>query len=172
MTRIKTLALTVAGGTLVVLGHAAPAVAGGQHHTESFSFHTDAQRQLTEACGFPVAMSLDGTWNVVTLTDDSGRTTKEIRNYRFRATFSANGVTVRGQSSGPEVLEVHEDGSSTVTVMGVVSRQVRGEGTVMQHAGRTVTQFDAAGEQVGEPVVFGQLEDAREVCSAFGPRRS
>lgn len=167
MNRVALMALTAAGGALVALGQPAPALAGGQHHTETMSFHTDAQRQLTEACGFPVAMTLDGTWNVVTFTDDSGRTTKEIRNYRFRAVFSANGVSVRGQSSGPEVLEVHEDGSSTVTVMGVVSRQVRGGGTVMQHAGRMVTEFDAAGQQVGEPLERGQFDDAEEVCSAF-----
>ena len=51
--------------------------------------------------------------------------------------------------------------------MGVVSRQLPGRGTVMQHAGRMVVQDDATGELLGEPVLHGQFDEASEVCQAF-----
>lgn len=93
---------------------------------------------------------------------------KEIRNYRFEAEISANGVTIRGRLRGPEITQGAEDGSFTVTVLGMVSRQIPGSGTVMQHAGRVVTEFDATSEPVGDPsFTSGQAEDPAEVCAAF-----
>ena len=157
-------ALGVAG---TLLASAAPTYAA-THSVETFSFFTPAQGQLSAVCGYPVSMQLDGSWNTVTFTDAAGTVVKQRRNFRFTAAFSANGRTIVGRSRGPEVVEYHPDGTSTMTVMGVVSRQVKGAGTVMQHAGRTVTELDATGEQVGDPTFMaGQFEDPSEVCAAF-----
>jgi hypothetical protein len=160
------LKVAVAVGALAA-GMATPAQAA-THSVETFSFTTSAQPQLTRACGYPVAMTLHGSWNIVSFTDRAGDLVKQRRNFRFVAEFSANGVTIVGRSRGPELVEYHEDGTSTMTVMGVVSRQVRGAGTVMQHAGRTVVELDADGEEIGDPVFqAGQFDDAGEVCVAF-----
>lgn len=155
------LAVAVASGTI------APAQAA-THSVERFSFSTPQQGQLSTVCGYPVAMQLDGSWNIVTFTDPDGDVVKQRRNFRFTASFSANGVTIVGRSHGPEVVEHHEDGTSTMTVMGVVSRQVRGQGTVMQHAGRLVVELDENGDEIGDPTfAAGQFDDASEVCAAF-----
>ena len=170
MTTSASSTAIAAGALALLLGAAVPPAAGATHAVESFTFSTAAQAQLTEACGYPVAMSLAGTWNVVAVTGAEGELVKEIRNFRFTADLSAHGVTITGRARGPEILEVHEDGTTTVSVMGVVSRQLPGQGTVMQHAGRMVVQYDAQGEPIGEPVLAGQFDEASEVCQAFEGR--
>jgi hypothetical protein len=163
----RRIAITASALGAIAAATSTPAHAA-THSVETFGFSTPAQGQLSSVCGYPVAMVLEGSWNIVTFTGDDGSVTKQIRTYRFTAELSANGVTITGRSRGPEVVEHHADGTSTMTAMGVVSRQVRGAGTVMQAAGRVVVELDADGEQVGEPTFqAGQAEDPSEVCAAF-----
>ena len=82
--------------------------------------------------------------------------------------IGANGVSITGRTRGPEVVEHHEDGTSTMTVMNVVSRQIPGLGTVMQQAGRVVVELDENGDQIGDATFeAGQFDDPSEVCAAF-----
>lgn len=156
-------AALVAGSALT----AAPAGADTPSHTvESLDFV--ATEHLLGVCGFPVSLHVRGTFNVVSFTDDEGNPTKEIRNYRFRGTLSANGVTIEGISRGPEIWTYAPDGSSTVAIHGVVNRRVPGQGTVTLHAGYALVAVDGDVEvRLVEPT--GQEEDAAELCSVFAP---
>lgn len=104
---------------------------------------------------------------MVTFTDAQGEVTREIRNYRFAALLTANGVTVRGWSNGPEITEWHPDGTATRSVMGVVGRHLPRGGNVLQHAGRMVVELDASGDPVGDPVMSGVFDSPELVCAAF-----
>lgn len=65
--RIATV--TADGGAV---GRQAPAASADVEHTvQSFAFHTDAPGQLSAACGYRVAFTLDGSWSVVSFTDDA-----------------------------------------------------------------------------------------------------
>jgi hypothetical protein len=163
------LGAAAAAAATIALTSSVPAPASAATHSvETFSFSTPAQVQLSEVCGYPVAFRLDGSWNIVTFTDSEGDVLKQRRNYRFTATISANGVSITGRTRGPEVVEYHEDGTSTMTVMNVVSRQIPGLGTVMQQAGRVVVELDENGDQIGDATFeAGQFDDPSEVCAAF-----
>lgn len=146
MSTIGTSATLMASALAAVVVTASPAVAAVEHTITPFELHLDAQPQLTEVCGYPVAFDLSGSWSVVTFTDAQGEVTREIRNYRFAALLTANGVTVRGWSNGPEITEWHPDGTATRSVMGVVGRHLPRGGNVLQHAGRMVVELDASGD--------------------------
>lgn len=167
MSMIGRSAALFVSGLAAAVATASPAVAGVEHTITPFELHLDAQPQLTEVCGYPVAFDLSGSWSAVTFTDAQGEVTKETRNYRFSAVFTANGVSVRGWSHGPEITEWRPDGTATVSVMGVVGRHLPGGGNVLQHAGRMVVELDASGEPVGTPVMSGVFDSPELVCAAF-----
>lgn len=144
---------------------AAPAqAAGGIRTVETLDFVNP--NHLLGVCGFPVNLHVRGTFNVVSFTDAEGNLTKEIRNFRFRGTLSANGVTIEGVSRGPEIWTYGADGTATVQVHGVVNRRVPGQGTVTLFAGYQVILIDGDDETVlVEPT--GQAEDAAQLCAIF-----
>ncbi|WP_377641813.1 hypothetical protein [Oryzobacter terrae] len=157
-------AAALAAGSVLT---AAPAQAGTPTHTvETRDFV--ATQHLLDTCGFPVSLHVRGTFNVVSFTDDEGTLTKEIRNYRFRGTLTANGVTLEGVSRGPEIWTYAPDGSATVAIHGVVNRRVPGQGTVTLHAGYALVAVDGDVEvRLVDPT--GQEEDAAQLCSLFTP---
>ena len=145
---------------------AAPAQAAGPTHSvEELEFTIAEHPLFTEVCGFPVELHVWGTWNVVAWTDADGELTKEIRNFRFRSTSTANGISVAGITMGPEVWTYAEDGSSEGRILGVVNRRVPGQGTVTLFAGYEVVVIDGDVETVLASA--GQREDAALLCSAF-----
>ena len=152
----------LAGGAALV---AAPAQAAGATRTVE-EVDLVFPNHLLGVCGFPVNLHVRGTFNVVSFTDAHGNLTKEIRNYRFRGTLTANGVTIEGQARGPEIWTYHPDGSATVQVHGVVNRRVPGQGTVTLFAGYQVILVDGEDETVlVEPT--GQAESAAQLCAVF-----
>ena len=162
---IATTVTTAALAAGAVLAAAAPAQAsGGTRTVEELDFVNP--NHLLDVCGFAVSLHVRGTFNVVSFTDAEGNLTKEIRNYRFRGTLSANGVTVEGISRGPEIWTYAEDGSATMEVHGVVNRRVPGHGTVTLFAGYQVVVIDGETETVLVEVT-GQAEDAAELCAIF-----
>jgi len=145
---------------------AAPAQAAGPTHSvEELEFTIAEHPLFTEVCGFPVELHVWGTWNVVAWTDADGELTKEIRNFRFRSTSTANGISVDGITLGPEVWTYADDGSSEGRILGVVNRRVPGQGTVTLFAGYEVVVIDGDVETVLASA--GQREDAALLCSAF-----
>lgn len=161
---IATTLTTAALASGAVLA-AVPAQASGATRTvEEVDFVNP--NHLLDACGFPVRLHVRGTFNVVSFTDADGNLTKEIRNYRFRGTLSAHGVSVEGLARGPEIWTYNADGTATVDVHGVVNRRVPGHGTVTLFAGYQVVVIDGETETVVvEPT--GQAEDAAELCAIF-----
>lgn len=148
----------------VVLSTAPAQAAGGTRSVEEVDFVNP--NHLLDVCGFPVSLHVRGTFNVVTFLDDNGDIAKEIRNYRFRGTLSANGVSIEGLARGPEIWTYDEDATATVQIHGVVNRRVPGQGTVTLHAGYQVVLIDGDTETVVvEPT--GQAENAAELCSLF-----
>ena len=106
---------TVLGAAAVAAASAlaAPAhAAGPTHSVEDLEFTIAAHPHFSAVCGFPVELHVWGTWNVVAWADEDGDVTKEIRNFRFRSTSTANGVSVDGITMGPEIWSYSADGSS------------------------------------------------------------
>jgi hypothetical protein len=145
---------------------AAPAQAAGSTHTvEEVDFTIPAHPHYSEICGFPIDLHVWGSYNVVTWTDDEGNVTREMRNYRFRSTSTANGMTLYGSTRGPEHWTYAADGSSEMRHVGVVNRRIPGQGTVSIFAGYEVVVIDGESEVVLTSV--GQREDVALMCSAF-----
>jgi hypothetical protein len=157
---VSAAALTAVAGPVATPAHAA----GGTRTVETLDFVNP--NHLLDACGFPVSLHVQGTFNVVSFTDGGGNPTKEIRNFRFRSTLSAGGVTIEGLANGPEIWTYHPDGTTTLQVHGVVNRRVPGHGTVTLFAGYQVILIDGDTETVlVEPT--GQAEDATQLCAIF-----
>ena len=167
MTARRTIATALSTAALAAASTfiAAPAQASVPTHTvEEVDFI--APLHLSDACGFPVRLHVQGSYNVVSFTDEDGNATKEIRNYRFRGTLTANGVTIQGLSMGPEIWTYNEDGTATVAVHGVVNRRIPGQGTVTLFAGYSMTYIDGEVEvQLFEPT--GQAESVAPLCSVL-----
>jgi len=160
-TALSTAAL--AAGTAFA---AAPAQAAGPTHSvEEMDFTIPAHPYYSEVCGFPIELHVWGSFNIVTWTDDSGAVTKEIRTFRFQSTSTANGISIRGRSIGPEIRTLNDDGTSELRIMGVVNRHVPGEGMVTMHAGYTLVFID--GDVEVEVDSAGPREDVALICSAF-----
>jgi hypothetical protein len=157
---LSALALATGAGIVATPAHAS----GGTRTVETRDF-VNANHLLDE-CGFPVSLHVRGTLNVVSFTDGEGNVTREIRNFRFRGTLSANGVTIEGTSRGPEIWTYHPDGTASVQVHGVVNRRIPGQGTVTLSAGYTVVLVDGDDETVLVETT-GQAEDAAELCAVF-----
>lgn len=165
LTSVLTTALSATALIAGTVLTGAPALADTPSHSvESVDFV--ASQHLLGACGFPVSLHVRGTFNVVSFTDAQGEPTKEIRNYRFRGTLSANGVSIEGISRGPEIWTYEPDGSATVAIHGVVNRRIPGKGTVTLHAGYALVLVDGDVEvRLVEPT--GQEEDAAQLCALF-----
>ena len=140
--------------------------AGPRHYVETQEFTIAEHPYFSEVCGFPVELHVWGSYNVVERTDEDGDLTKEIRNYRFRSTSTANGISINGITMGPEIWTIAEDGTSTGQIMGVVNRRVPGAGTVTLFAGYELKYVDGDVEVLLSGPA-GQREDAALLCSAF-----
>ena len=168
MTARRTLATLLGTAALAaasVLAAAPAQAAGPTHSVEELEFTIAAHPHFSAICGFPVELHVWGTWNVVAWTDEEGALTKEIRNFRFRSTSTANGISVDGITMGPEIWTYAGDGSSQGRILGVVNRRVPGQGTVTLFAGYEVVLIDGEVEVVLASA--GQREDAALLCSAF-----
>jgi len=146
---------------------AAPALAAGpEHRVETADFTIPAHPYYSEVCGFPIELHVWGSYSIVEWTDEAGNVTKEIRNFRFRSTSTANGVSVEGTTRGPEIWTFAEDGSSTLHRVGVVNRRIPGQGTVTIFSGYELKYINGDLELLlSEPA--GQREPVELMCSAF-----
>jgi hypothetical protein len=169
MTARRTIATVLGSAALAAASAltAAPAhAAGPTHSTEELEFTIAEHPLFSEVCGFPVALHVWGSWNVVAWADADGDLTKEIRNFRFRSTSTANGISVDGITMGPEIWTFAEDGTSQGQILGVVNRRVPGQGTVTLFAGYELKYVDGDVEVIVDGPA-GQREDAALLCSAF-----
>jgi len=167
MTARRTLATVLGAAALAAASAltAAPAHADGPTHSVVSEDFVRSDH-LLDVCGFPVKLHVWGSFNLLEWTDGEGNITKEIRNFRFRSTSTANGITLNGISMGPEIWTYHDDGTATGRIMGVVNRRVPGQGTVVLYAGYEVRVVDGDVEVVVDGP-HGQRNDVDALCSAF-----
>ena len=169
MTARRTLATVLGAAALAAASvlTAAPAEAAGPTRSvESTEFTIAEHPYFSEVCGFPVELHVWGTWNLVTWTDAEGDVTRQIMNFRFRSTSTANGISVDGITMGPEIWTFADDGTSEGRIMGVVNRRIPGQGTVTLFAGYELHYVDGDVDiLLTEPA--GLREDAALLCSAF-----
>jgi len=127
---------------------------------------------FTAACGFPVQLHAEGFYRTITHLDEAGNPTMVIDQAVFNVTLSANGTSINGHVAGPAKIVFNEDGTLTISVLGVSQRHVPGAGIVAGMAGRVVLllTLDANGEVIAEDVVFqaGLNEPRDEVCPFLG----
>jgi hypothetical protein len=169
MTARRKITTVLAASTLAaacVLAAAPAQAAAPEHYAVTQDFTIAEHPYFSEVCGFPVELHVWGSFNVVEWTDEDGHVTKEIRNFRFRSTSTANGVSINGIAMGPEIWTIAEDGTATVQISGVVNRRVPGAGTATLYAGYELKYVDGDIEVLlAGPA--GQREDAALICSAF-----
>jgi len=171
MTARRTLATVLGAAALAaasVLTTAPAQAAGPEHYVVTQDFTIAEHPYFSDVCGFPVELHVWGSFSIVEWTDEEGDVTKEIRNFRFRSTSTANGVAVNGITMGPEIWTFAEDGTSTGQIMGVVNRRIPGAGTVTLFAGYELKYVDGDVEVLLSGPA-GQREDAALICSAFTP---
>jgi hypothetical protein len=166
--KIRSAVLATSIAAASVAGGAWPSHAAGPTHTvERVDFTVAEHPFFSEVCGFPVSLHVWGSWNVVRWTDKDGRVTREIRNFRFRSTSTANGVTVNGIARGPEIWTYDEGGSSTGRIRGVVNRRIPGQGVVTLFAGYEIQLMKSPDADAVVVFSAGPREEAKLLCSAF-----
>lgn len=159
---ITALATAAAGTALLATG--APAHAAGPEQSfEQIEFTLSPHGGYSAACGFPVALHVEGSYNRVAWTDAEGNVTQEHVVYRFFGELSANGTVIQGRAMGPETWVHHEDGTYEARIRGVVGRSLPGSGSVQQFAGLTLLTGNGVDDDV-EVKVSGPREDVQDIC--------
>ncbi|HSL29248.1 MAG TPA: hypothetical protein VK900_08630 [Anaerolineales bacterium] len=116
---------------------------------EMFTIPVDDTLVLGSCDGFDVIEQVQGKIKVSTHFDQDGNFVMEIARFSLRHTYtnSETGASLRSPDVGIDKIRVHEDGSGTVAVVGIVAHiVVPGEGPVFTHLGRIV--FDINTGQV------------------------
>ena len=156
-------ALATAAASIGLLA-AAPAQAGGPEQSfDEIEFTLSPHGGYSAACGFPVALHVEGSYNRVVWTDADGDVTQEHVTYRFFGELSAHGKTIQGRSMGPETWVYDEDGTYEARIRGVVGRSVPGAGSVQQFAGLTILTGNGVDDDV-DVKLSGLREDVQGIC--------
>jgi len=128
---------------------------------------------FTALCGFPVQLHAEGFYRTITHMDEAGNPTMVIDQAVFKTSLSANGKALNGHVAGPAKIVFNEDGTITISIVGVAHRNAPGEGNVGSVAGREVVvlTLNANGEVIAEDVIFqaGLNEQLDEVCTFLTP---
>jgi hypothetical protein len=128
---------------------------------------------VSATCGFPVQLHTEGFYQTITFVDDDGNLIRQIGQAVFHGSLSANGKSIPSKVAGPEMLTLNDDGSVTLTVVGVTHRNVPGAGHVGSNAGRftVLLTFDENGEVIGEELVeaAGLFDPLAEICAFLAP---
>ena len=137
---------------------------------EIITIQVDDTIEIGACDGFTVIEHVEGTVKISTHFDQDGNFTMQLIRFSLRHTYtnSETGETLISPDVGIDKITVHQDGSVTIAVIGIVARIViPGEGLVFAHLGRIV--FDAStGEVIFEAGQHDALEDLFPVlCSAL-----
>lgn len=119
----------------------------------------DASAFLTDACGFGVAVDIEGSVTLHVFLDRDGEWGREIDKWWIRDTFTnvETGASILLKDVGPDVIRVDREGRLTVAITG---RSLTGSGVI----GRVVIDADTgevlhiAGKDVGS--IADQVCDA------------
>lgn len=137
---------------------------------DTFTIEVDDTFEIGECDGFTVIEHVEGTIRVSIHFDNDGNLAMEINRFSLRHTLtnSETGASLFSPDVGIDKFTIHQDGSATLAVIGLVSRiVVPGEGLVFANLGRIV--FDA---NTGEVLsVAGPHDDFADLlpllCSAL-----
>jgi hypothetical protein len=126
---------------------------------------------LTNACGFPVQRHDELTIIVRVFTDTNGNVIKEIDSYHGTQTFSANGHSAVGRTTGPEIFLFHPDGSLTINSNGPTRFVVLpGGGPVLGHTGHITVEVDPDGNVTSMTSSgLDATSNVATLCAALAP---
>jgi len=142
--------------------------------------------ELSDACGFPVSVTLAGTNRVRTWLDAEGNPTREIFTINVKGSISAGGQALRFVDAGMDKAIFLEGGGVHVEIHGNLALVIaKGHGPVLGAAGRIaftdIPLFDEEGNPIlddeGNPVFeFTLLADTgvrpfdlEAVCAVLAP---
>lgn len=172
MRALRFIGVTIIGlATLLTAGPAAQAYAAPPSVERIIIDQTIPAGGLTAVCGFPVQRHDELSIVVRVFTDNSGNVVKEIDSYHGTQTFSANGHSAVGRTTGPEIFLVHPDGSLTIQSNGPTRFVVLpGAGPVWGNTGHVTVEVDPDGNVTS--VTSSGLDATSNVaalCAALAP---
>jgi hypothetical protein len=137
---------------------------------EFFTVHVDDTYEVGECDGFTIINHEEGKAKFSTHFDQDGNFVMNIGRFSLRHTLS-NSVTGKSLFSpdvGIDKFTIHQDGSATLAVIGLITRiVVPGEGLVFARFGRLVINADT-GETIFEAGRWDDFADLIPVlCSAL-----
>ncbi len=109
---------------------------------------------LSEACGFPVTLTLSGTTRTRTWLDAEGNPTRVVFTINVRGSLSAGGQTLRFVDAGMDKVTFLEGGGVRVEIhgnLGLVT--AKGRGPVLGATGRFVFTDIPLFDEEGNPVL-------------------
>lgn len=182
---MRRLALAALVGVLAAL-LAVPVAAAPPEISMEIVDETFSDGFLSEACGFPVSVTLLGVTRTRTWLDAEGQPTREIFTISVKGSISAGGQTLRLVDAGMDKAIFLEGGGVHVEIHGNLGLVVaKGRGPVLGAAGRIaftdIPLFDEEGNPIldneGNPVFeFTLLADTgvrpfdiEAVCAALAP---
>ncbi len=122
-------------------------------------------------CAFPVVDHVEGSVTVHIFFDNNGDPKFEIDSYAFKETWTnpANGMSLSTTDAGPTIVTIHQDGSQTQALLGLVTHViVKGQGQIAAQVGKIVFTLDANGNLTGTAFVAGKYDDlVPAICAAL-----
>jgi hypothetical protein len=124
---------------------------------------------LSQACGFPVTRSVEGTLTIRTFHDTQGNFVREIDQYNLTETLSANAKTLVAHTIQSIDVTTHADGTYTVAFVGTDFRlPVPGSGISFGSAGRMLLLFSADDTLLDVTQDVGNTQgDFAAICAAL-----
>ena len=120
----------------------------------------NASAFMTAACGFPVAVDIEGRVTVHVFLDRNGEWLREIDKWWIRDVFTnvETGASILLKDVGPDVIRVDRQGRFTVALTG---RSLTGSGVI----GRVVIDIDTGEVLHSSGKEVGSIAD--QVCAAI-----
>jgi hypothetical protein len=182
---MRRLVLSILVGVLTAL-LAVPVAAAPPEISAETVDETFTDEFLSEACGFPVTVTVTGMVRFRTWLDAEGNPTREIFTIRLHGSISAGGQTLRFVDAGMDKAIFLEGGGVQVEVHGNLGLTIAtGRGPVLGATGRVVFTdiplFDEEGNPIldeeGNPVSEFTLlaesglsvSDVDAACAALAP---
>lgn len=150
---MRRLMLAALVGVLTALLAVPVAAAPPEISTETVdeTFHDEF---LSEACGFPVTVTISGKTRIRTWLDAEGNPTREIFTINVKGSISAGGQTLRFVDAGMDKATFLDGGGIRVEIHGNLGLVIaKGSGPVLGAAGRIVFTDIPLLDEEGNPVL-------------------
>ena len=158
-------------GVLAAILVSAPAYAGKPETVREPIDELFVDDFLSDACGVEVNAHVTGHITFRLFTDANGDPVRELNNYATRIRWWSVNGEIHAQDVGADRATYLDDGGVIVIVIGSVqSFSIPGQGRVYADVGRTMLEFDAAGDLVSATPLSGQHDEDQigAICSVLG----